>query len=304
MKLVTYTINGGTSIGAVVDGNVVDLPKAARAAGVKDFPTTMLGLLDAGALNTAKKVLADPKAKRAVVAPLNKVKLLAPLPNPRKILALAGNYAEHIREGGRDVQEKDMVTPRIFIKPASSVIGPGAPILISKVAQFIDWEGELGVIIGKRGKYIPRERALQHVAGYTVFHDVSERQLKIRERKESAEWDKFFDWLNGKWMDSFAPMGPYLVTHDEIKDVQNLSLTTKVNGKVEQSGNTGQMIFDVADLIHYVSHIFTLDPGDVIATGTPAGVGHGKNVKLQPGDVVEIEIESIGALRNPVKAEK
>jgi len=306
MKLVTYATNGGTSIGAVVDGNVVDLPKAARAAGVKDFPTTMLGLLDAGAsaLNAAKKALADPKSKRAVVGPLNKVKLLAPLPNPRKILALAGNYAEHIREGGRDVQEKDTVTPRIFIKPASSVIAPGAPILISKVAQFIDWEGELGVIIGKRGKYIPRERALQHVAGYTVFHDVSERQLKIRERKESAEWDKFFDWLNGKWMDSFAPMGPYLVTRDEIKDVQNLALTTRVNGKVEQSGNTGQMIFDVADLIHYASHIFTLEPGDVIATGTPAGVGHGKNIKLQPGDVVEIEIENVGVLRNPVKAER
>jgi 2-keto-4-pentenoate hydratase/2-oxohepta-3-ene-1,7-dioic acid hydratase in catechol pathway len=306
MKLVTYATNGGTSIGAVVDGNVVDLPKAAKAAGVKDFPTTMLGLLDAGAsaLNAAKKALADPKSKRAVVAPLNKVKLLAPLPNPRKILALAGNYAEHIREGGRDVQEKDTVTPRIFIKPASSVIAPGAPILISKVAQFIDWEGELGVIIGKRGKYIPRERALQHVAGYTVFHDVSERQLKIRERKESAEWDKFFDWLNGKWMDSFAPMGPYLVTRDEIKDVQNLALTTRVNGKVEQSGNTGQMIFDVADLIHYASHIFTLEPGDVIATGTPAGVGHGKNIKLQPGDVVEIEIENVGVLRNPVKAER
>jgi len=105
-------------------------------------------------------------------------------------------------------------------------------------------------------------------------------------------------------MDSFAPMGPYLVTRDEIKDVQNLALTTRVNGKVEQSGNTGQMIFDVADLIHYASHIFTLEPGDVIATGTPAGVGHGKNIKLQPGDVVEIEIENVGVLRNPVKAER
>ncbi|MCS6860913.1 MAG: fumarylacetoacetate hydrolase family protein [Abditibacteriales bacterium] len=304
MKLVTYAVNGSTSIGAVVDGNVVDLPKAAKAAGVRGFPTTMLELLDAGALGAVKKVLADPKAQRAIVAPLNKVKLLAPLPRPRKILALAGNYAEHIREGGGEVQEKDTVTPRIFIKPASSVIGPGAPIIISRVAQFIDWEGELGVIIGKRGKYIPRERALQHVAGYTVFHDVSERELKIRERKESAEWDKFFDWLNGKWMDSFAPMGPWLVTRDEIKDVQNLNLTTKVNGKVEQSGNTGQMIFDVADLIHYASHLFTLEPGDVMATGTPAGVGHGKGIKLQPGDVVEIEIENVGVLRNPVKAEK
>jgi 2-keto-4-pentenoate hydratase/2-oxohepta-3-ene-1,7-dioic acid hydratase in catechol pathway len=304
MKLVTYVVNGGTSIGAVVDGNVVDLPKAAKAAGVKDFPTTMLGLLDANVLSAAKKVLADAKAQRAVVAPLNKVKLLAPLPNPRKVLALAGNYADHIREGGRDVQEKDTVTPRIFIKPASSVIGPGAPIVISKVAQFIDWEGELGVVIGRRGKYVPRERAMQHVAGYTVFHDVSERQLKIRNRKESAEWDKFFDWLNGKWMDSFGPMGPFLVTRDEIKDVKNLALTTKVNGKVEQSGNTGQMIFDVADLIHYASHVFTLEPGDVIATGTPAGVGHGKNKKLKPGDVVEIEIEGVGALRNPVRAEK
>lgn len=304
MKLVTYAVNKSTSIGAVVDGNVVDLPRAAKAAGVRDFPTTMLGLLDTGALNTAKKVLADPKSKRAVAAPLNKVKLLAPLPHPRKILALAGNYAEHIREGGREVQEKDTVTPRIFIKPASSVIGPGAPILISKVAQFIDWEGELGVVIGKRGKYIPRERSLQHVAGYTVFHDVSERQLKIRERQESAEWDEFFDWLNGKWMDTFAPMGPWIVTRDEIKDVQNLNLITRVNGKVEQSGNTGQMIFDVADLIHYASHIFTLEPGDVIATGTPAGVGHGKGIKLQPGDVVEIEIENVGVLRNPVKAER
>jgi len=304
MKLVSYRLKSEVRGGIVLGEQILDMEKVLGKGGAR----TVLELLQGGpsAMTALKKALAaltPAKAKRAEVGPVSKVKLEAPVPRPGKILALAGNYAEHIKEGGKTFKVKDTITPRIFIKPATGVIGHETPIPYPKVAQFIDWEGELGVIIGKPAKYFPREKAMQYVAGYTIVHDVSERRLKIRERKDSSEWDKFFDWLNGKWFDGFAPMGPWMVTKDEIRDVGNLAVETRVNGKVEQSGNTGQMIFDVADLIHYASHIFTLEPGDVIATGTPAGVGHGKNVKLNPGDVVEIEIEKIGTLRNAFKAE-
>jgi len=305
MKILTYRSGKELRAGVVVDGVVVDVAKLLG----RGAPTTVLDLLQdsAGAFSTLRKALKSAGTRRlntAAVGPLRKVKLAAPIPRPGKILALAGNYAEHIRESGRDFAKKDKVTPRVFIKPATCVIGTGDPIPIPPHAQFVDWEGELGVVIGRRAKYVRRGRALDCVAGYTVFHDVSERRLRVRERDESEPWDKFFDWLNGKWQDGFAPMGPWVVTRDEIRAPQNLHIETRVNGRVEQSGNTGQMIFDVADIVEYVSHLFTLEPGDVIATGTPAGVGHGKNIRLCPGDVVEIEIERIGNLRNPLKAEK
>jgi len=305
MKLVTYKSGSELRGGIVVEELVLDMGQLFGRKG----PATVMDLLAGGnmlmtVLRRAAGSLSGPKMKRATVGRASRVRLAAPVPRPGKILALAGNYAEHIRESGREFAKKDKVTPRIFMKPATCAIGHGEAIPIPSKGQFIDWEGELGVVIGRRAKYVSRERALRYVAGYTVFHDVSERRLRIRERQESEPWDRFFDWLNGKWQDGFAPMGPWLVTRDEIREPQRLHIETRVNGKVEQSGSTGQMIFDVADIVHYASYLFTLEPGDVIATGTPAGVGHGKEVRLRPGDVVEIEIEGIGVLRNPVKAER
>jgi 2-keto-4-pentenoate hydratase/2-oxohepta-3-ene-1,7-dioic acid hydratase in catechol pathway len=304
MKIVTYERKSKCLPGVVVDDSVLDVGSLLG----RDAPGSVLELLAGGSrqlaalrrkLGTARRA----SLRNALVGSVAKVKLAAPIPNPGKILALAGNYAAHIRESGREFAKKDKVTPRVFIKPATCVVGPDEPVPIPPRARFIDWEGELGVIIGRRTKYVSRERALGYVAGYTIFHDVSERRLRIRKRNQSEPWDRFFDWLNGKWQDGFAPMGPWIVTKDEIREPQNLRIETRVNGKVEQEGNTGQMIFDVADIIHYISHLCTLEPGDVIATGTPAGVGHGKNKRLKPGDVVEIEIEKIGALRNRFRAE-
>ncbi|HNT33642.1 MAG TPA: fumarylacetoacetate hydrolase family protein [bacterium] len=304
MKLVSYRVGKEIRGGIVVGDKILDLQKVLG----KREQESILCLLQGGApaLKAAREAVASlthPRMLRALVGTVGSVRLEAPIPRPGKILALAGNYAEHIKEGGKTFKVKDTITPRIFIKPATGVIGHEAPIPFPKAAQFIDWEGELGVVIGKSAKYVPRERAMQYVAGYTVFHDVSERKLLIRKRKESSEWDKFFDWLNGKWFDGFAPMGPWLVTRDEIRNPNNLNVETRINGKVEQSGNTSQMIFDVADLVHYASQIFTLEPGDVIATGTPAGVGSGKGICMKPGDVAEIEIEKLGVLRNRIVRE-
>lgn len=304
MKIVTYRQKSKSRPGVVVDDTVLDVGKLLG----RDAPDSVVELLAGGSKQLAalRKKVATAKGSRlrnARVGPITKVKLAAPIPRPGKILALAGNYAEHIRESGRELAKKDKVTPRVFIKPATCVVGPDEPIPIPPRARFIDWEGELGVVIGRRAKYVSRDRALQYVAGYTIFHDVSERRLQIRKRDQSEPWDRFFDWLNGKWQDGFAPMGPWIVTRDEIRDPQKLRIETRVNGKVEQEGNTAQMIFDVADIIHYISHLCTLEPGDVIATGTPAGVGHGKNKRLRPGDMVEIEIEKVGILSNRFRAE-
>ncbi|HID07152.1 MAG TPA: FAA hydrolase family protein, partial [Armatimonadetes bacterium] len=161
----------------------------------------------------------------------------------------------------------------------------------------------LCVVMGKRGKYIPLDDALNYIAGYTIINDVSERRLKIRERAQTEEWDRFFDWLNGKLMDTFAPCGPWITTVDEIPDPQQLRIRLWVNGELQQDGNTRDMIFTVADIVHYLSHISTLEPGDLIATGTPLGVGVARGLHLKPGDVVTIEIDKIGRLENPVMSE-
>ena len=305
MKLLSYFQCDEIRAGIVVDGAVLDLERFGGKTVPKDLVEFIaMGTKARDSLKKKVRALKKPSATKAYVGSLDEVRLAAPVPHPGKILALAGNYAEHIKEGGGKVVKKDKVTPRVFIKPATAVTGHGSPVSISRIAQFVDWEGELGVVIGRRGKYISKQQALQYVAGYTIVHDVSERQLMIRKRSQSSEWDRFFDWLNGKWQDGFAPMGPWLVTRDELRDPGNLSVVTRVNGNVQQNGNTKQMIFDVPDIVHYCSHIFTLEPGDVIATGTPSGIGKPKNIRLKSGDVVEIEIEGIGVLRNVFRNER
>lgn len=300
MKLVTFQSDEGLLPGVVINDRVVDLCSLDA-----DLPRSVLGILEADdGLNRVRSRLAQIASEPPAGPALKDVTLKAPIQNPRKLLCIAGNYEDHIRESGREVGEKDKVTPRVFMKPASTTLcGPGDPILLFKHAQFIDYEAELAVVMGKRGKYIPAASALEYVAGYSCLNDISERKLLIRQRAASEPRDQFFDWLNGKWTDNSAPMGPWVVTTDEIADPQTLDFTLTVNGDVKQRANTGQMMFSVADLIHYISQFLTFEPGDVIATGTPAGVGKASEQGLRSGDVVEIAIEKIGTLSNPVSTE-
>jgi len=189
------------------------------------------------------------------------------------------------------------------MKPASNTLcGQGDPILIGRTAQFIDYEGEVALVIGKRGKYIKAAEARPYIAAVTAMNDVSERDLVIWNRQEEREWDHFFDWLNGKWYDSFAPIGPCLVPARDV-DVDNLGLKCFVNGELRQVGNTSEMYHSAAHTVEYISHMLTLEPGDIIAMGTPGGVGKAMDKKLVPGDVVTVEVEGVGGLENPVVAE-
>ena len=232
------------------------------------------------------------------------VKFEAPIQYPGKLFCLAGNYKEHIEEMYEKIAVQDMETPRVFMKPSSNtVIGSGDEILIPPVGQAIDWEGELAVVIGKTAKYANAENALDYVAGYTIMNDVSERKLKIKERTSNRPKDEWFDWLNGKWLDTFAPMGPWIVTADEIVNPHDLEITTHVNGECRQQNNTSQMLMKIPQIIEYISAIITLSPGDVISTGTIAGVGAATEVYLKDGDNVMIAISNIGELRNRVREE-
>jgi len=305
--------------GAIDGGNVFDLPAAwpffARERGLDPDAAPDCLVCETESfqhLMAEAKWLQDrPDVSADVQRAVENVKLMLPVTNCRKLFALAGNYAEHIAEGSHKetiaaLSKPVGRTPRVFMKPPSTtIVGPDEPIIVPKVGRFIDWEVELGVVIGQRCKYVKAQDAYDVVAGYTIVIDVSERQLLIWQRDETVEWDKFFDWLNGKWMDHFAPMGPCIAPHDDIGDPHNLSISLRVNGQTMQQANTGDMIFSIPALIEYISSIVTLEPGDVIATGTPAGVGAAMDppVKLKPGDVVEGEIEKIGVLRNPVEAE-
>ncbi|MSR82591.1 MAG: FAA hydrolase family protein [Candidatus Latescibacteria bacterium] len=323
MKLVSYTRHKESFIGAVVAGDriVVDLAAADHALARKEkrkahpFFTDMLTLLEAGpkgliatrkAVGLAVERLGDQsKADGKLSHPISQVRLRAPVPCPRKIFCLAGNYQEHIEEGGGKMQAQDRETPRIFMKPPSTtVIAPDEAILIPPVARAIDWEGELAVVMGRRAKGIKAAEALKHVAGYTVMNDVSERKLVIKPRSENRDRDLWFDWLNGKWLDTFAPHGPWILTADEIPNPQALEISTYVNGQRRQHNSTAQMLYSVADIIEYISAIITLEPGDLISTGTIAGVGATTGEFLKPGDRVEIEISRIGVLRNKVAASR
>ena len=323
MKLATYARNGTESVGVVVadDKVVIDLAATDKALARREkrpahpFFTDMLTLLEAGgkgrnavrkAVKAAQERLGSPpKTDGRTTHPIGKVKLRPPVPNPRKVFALAGNYQDHIEEGGGKMAAQDKETPRVFMKPPSTtVIGMGDRILIPPVARAIDWEGELAVVIGRRAKGVKSKDALKYVAGYTVMNDVSERQLLIKKRTEDRPQDGWFDWLNGKWLDTFAPQGPWMVTADEIRDPQTLDISTYINRERKQHNNTGQMLYPVADIIEYISAIITLEPGDLISTGTVSGVGATTGTFLKPGDRVEVEISNIGVLRNRVAASK
>ena len=323
MKLATYAYKQEEHLGAVVGhpGIMIDVAAADAALARREkrprhpFLGDMMALLEAGskgmkaarnAVRAAEERLGDPPVADGKTAlPMGRVRLRAPVPAPRALYCLAGNYRDHIEEGGGHMATQDRETPRVFMKPpATTVIGPEDAIKVPPVARAIDWEGELAVVIGRRAKGVKAAQALRYVAGYTIMNDVSERQLLIKKRTASRPRDKWFDWLNGKWLDTSAPQGPWMVTGDEIPNPQDLNISTFVNGIRKQHNNTGQMLHPVADTIEYISTIITLQPGDLISTGTISGVGATTGTFLQSGDRVEIEISGIGVLRNNVKASR
>ena len=229
------------------------------------------------------------KRQKALVGKVDALTLLPPVEAP-KCICVGLNYKLHIEETNAKTPE----FPMLFMKPRTALIGHGEPIRLPPVSKEVDYEAELVVVIGKGGRNIPAEQAMQHVGGYTIGHDVSARDWQLK--KDGKQW------MVGKTFDTFAPTGPVLVTPDEIPDPHQLSICLRLNGEVMQNSNTRQMIFPVGTVISYLSQVFTLQVGDLIFTGTPPGVGMARKppVFLRPGDVVEIEIEKIGVLRNPV----
>ena len=218
--------------------------------------------------------------------------LLAPVPDPRKIICIGLNYRDHAAESGVAIPRRADPLQQVPDRPDRP---PGA-IVLPAVSNEVDYEAELVVVIGRGGRHIPREQALEHVGGYTVGHDVSARDWQLNKPGKQ--------WMAGKTFDTFAPVGPALVTPDEVPDPHNLGIRLRLNGQTMQDSNTSQLIFGVDELIAYLSQVFTLEPGDLIFTGTPPGVGMARKppVWLKPGDVVEVEIDGLGTLRNPVVA--
>ena len=237
--------------------------------------------------------------------PVSAIRLLVPIPRPNKLFLLAGNYAKHIEEGGDIAVERAETFPYVFMKPPSTTLtDPGAPVIIPRSSpNHIDWELELGVVIGKGGKHITEADALNHVAGYTIFNDISDRGYRPNPDRKERPRDAFFDWLHGKWHDSSCPSGPCIASAHTLTDPQKLDMQLRVNGDLKQDASTAQQIFPVAAVIEFISQTTTLEPGDMISTGTAAGVGNTTKTYLKPGDLIEATIESIGTLASPVEAE-
>jgi acylpyruvate hydrolase len=291
MRLVTFIHDGTSRIGALEmhDGRPLILDLSQRDRGL---PGDMIALLQGGpaALDRARRALALTDDVRPLE--LAAVTLQAPIPRPGKIICIGLNYRDHAAESNMPIPDY----PAIFTKYVNAVTGPGAPIVIPRVTREVDYEGELAFVVGRRGRYISEEAAPDYVAGYMAFNDVSARDFQMRTSQ----------WTIGKTFDTFAPMGPALVTADEIPDAHDLDIQVRIGEEVLQASNTRHLIFSVHRLVMYLSQVMTLEPGDVVATGTPGGVGFARRPPrfLKPGDVVEIEIEGVGILRNPVRAEE
>jgi 2-keto-4-pentenoate hydratase/2-oxohepta-3-ene-1,7-dioic acid hydratase in catechol pathway len=301
MRLATFRDEAGTRVGVVLAGGhqLVDLARAAQLAG-EEPPLAlrdMLALIEGGPaqLQRVRALVAAPP--EASVVPLHAVELLAPIPRPRaNIFCLGRNYAEHAAESQR--ASGDSIArysyPNVFTKAVTTVTGPEADIPYdTRASTQLDWEVELAVVMGSGGRHIPKEQALTHVFGYTVLNDVSARDLQHMPGLQ---------WFQGKSLDGSCPMGPWIVTADEIPDPQRLTLRLRINGELKQEDTTAHMLFDVPTIIATLSRVLTLEPGNVIATGTPAGVGFARTPPefLRPGDLMESEIEGIGTMRNRV----
>ncbi|MFD9622440.1 fumarylacetoacetate hydrolase family protein [Streptomyces virginiae] len=297
MRLLSYTLDDASvRLGAQVDDLVVDLTTLARQAGVR-LPADLLSFILAGAAaqETARGLLAaGPEAWPAeAVHRIDAVSLCAPL-RPGKIIGVGLNYIEHVEESSRSLDTDKDLPPRpvLFGKPATAVTGSGGPILHNAdLTTQLDWECELAVVIGRPAFRVSEERAYEHIFGFSILNDIS-----ARDQRRSGQW--FFS----KGQDSYAPFGPVVVTRDDLRDPMNLDLSLRVNGVTKQKSNTRHMLFPIARLIADISSGMTLEPGDVIATGSPSGVGAGMVPPeyLRPGDTVEATVEGIGTLTNPV----
>jgi acylpyruvate hydrolase len=297
-------------LGALANGRVVDLHRAyataLRDAGDGDewavadlrVPADLLGLLQGGeasmaAARRAMEFIDGLEAGRAdeLCRPLAEVELLSPVRRPGKVVCVGLNYRSHLAEIGEAASDY----PILFHKPATSLVGHGQAIVLPRVSRQVDYEGELAVVIGRRGKYVPEEESLSYVAGYACANDVSAHDLEFRTSQ----------WTSGKMLDTFCPLGPVLATRDELPDPGAIRLKTTLNGETVQEACTSDMVFPVPFLVSYVSSLATLEPGDLILTGTPAGIGCNRKpqVFLRPGDRVSVRIDGIGTLTNPVVTE-
>jgi 2-keto-4-pentenoate hydratase/2-oxohepta-3-ene-1,7-dioic acid hydratase in catechol pathway len=290
LKLVTFrtetdNVRHGVLLGDTQTGSVVDLG-----------PGDLLSLIEAGQAGLERARDASGPA-----VDVGSVRLVAPLRRPPKLLALARNYQDHITEGGGQPVDKQRIVPKLFLKPSSAIIGPDEPLCLPSVSQTTDWEVELAVVIGRRGRNVSLSDALQMVFGYTIANDVSARSTEWGVERDPDVWNDFFDWLCGKWPDGFAPLGPYVLTADEVPDPQALDLSLYLNGERKQSSTTREMISTVAETIVFASRFMTLEPGDIIETGTPSGVGATTGTYVKSGDVMEARIEHLGSLRTPVE---
>jgi 2-keto-4-pentenoate hydratase/2-oxohepta-3-ene-1,7-dioic acid hydratase in catechol pathway len=314
MRLVTFaavidqdtsTTRGRRRMGAMIDDFVVDLAAVVAVGGPNVSARTVRQLLRGGkpALAGVMEALAWASARRDpdwFLRP-QAYRLLAPIARPGKLLAIAGNYAAHRVEHNVAVADARRALPEVFWKPSTTIIGPdGTIVLPGELCPAVDYEGELAVIVGTRTRNVAPEHALARVAGYMNFNDVSGRRIEPGIEREVGPRTRFFDWLLGKWFDTFGACGPWLVTADDVPDPQDLALETRVNGEVRQRASTGQMIHSVAELISWISRVTTLELGDIIITGTPEGVGSVTGRFLQAGDVVGVEIGPLGTLRNSV----
>lgn len=294
MRLVSYKRSDGTArLGVFTDQGIFDLREAAHSAGVSaESFTSMLSFLDGGepALNQARILVKTPSLNSVI--PLSSIRLLPPIPRPGKIVAVGLNYRDHAMESGAAQPPK---LPILFAKFPNSIAGPEDCIVMPVGDPQIDYEAELAIVVGRKGKAISADKALDYVAGYMPLNDVSARTWQFGDRQ----------WVRGKSPDTFCPTGPYLTTRDDVPDPHDLFIRTRVNGFTLQDSNTSKMIFRVPQLMEFISAAITLEPGDIIATGTPEGVGVFRKppVFLKAGDIVEVDIERLGVLRNRVTAE-
>jgi 2-keto-4-pentenoate hydratase/2-oxohepta-3-ene-1,7-dioic acid hydratase in catechol pathway len=284
MRLLTFEADGKVRPGVLLETNgIFDLSTAGF--------NSMLDVIEANYDNPQKLRSLLPEASADTAYSLGTVKVLAPIPKPRKLICVGLNYRDHAIETGSEIPS----VPTIFNKFATAVIAPGENIILPKVSTKPDYEAEFAFVIGRGGRHISAASWQEHVFGYTIVNDVSARDYQRATTQ----------WLMGKTFDTFAPMGPWIVTADSIPDPHNLDIQLEINGETLQNSNTRELIFKIPDLIAFLSSVFTLEPGDIVSTGTPAGVGVARNPPrfLQPGDDVVVKVPAIGELRNPVVAE-